>query len=191
MLDGFCYRSFGEQIRSNFPLPLDERLLNRVVQLTEENSKFLLILTEYVQFLFQHACVSSLYGPNSSLFIFGMPYALDTYPQFATHLSAIFSWNDRGSPMEVSDIEETIVVILSQNGPDQGRLRDRLASGQEITTTSMNELDEGMNLVVFNAQGFLRNDHFFSAPCVMVLDDSIFSYPDLKVSILTFHPEFP
>jgi hypothetical protein len=30
---------------------------------------------------------------------------------------------------------------------------------QEIVTISMNNPDEGINLVIFNAQGFLMNDH--------------------------------
>jgi hypothetical protein len=58
-----------------------------------------------------------------------------------------------------ADIEEIIVVILSQNGRYQGHLRARSDSVQEVATVSMNEPDKGINLVIFNADGLLMNDH--------------------------------
>jgi hypothetical protein len=57
-----------------------------------------------------------------------------------------------GLPISAGDIDEIIVVILCQNGPRQRCLRHRFDSVQEIGTLSMNEPDEGMNLVVFTVE---------------------------------------
>jgi hypothetical protein len=44
MAPRFCCNPFGDRIRENFPPPRDERLLNRIVQLSGSRSNFPLVL---------------------------------------------------------------------------------------------------------------------------------------------------
>jgi hypothetical protein len=84
---------------------------------------------------------------------------LDTYRQFTTTVSAVFSRNDRGLPRPHGDIEEIIDFILSQNTALPGYRRNRLDSLRQIGIVPINESDEEMNQAVFNAEGLLPNDH--------------------------------
>jgi hypothetical protein len=125
--------------------------------LTESDVNFLRILNWGLRPVFQHGCVSSLYGSTSNLFISCILYTCDIYRQFARPLYAIFSQNDRGLPIPTGDTEDIIAVILSQNGRHHGYLRDRLHSAQGIDTVSMNKREAGMSLVILNSEGFLVN----------------------------------
>jgi hypothetical protein len=126
---------------------MDERLLSRIVQLSESRPNFPRILDHDLRPVLQYIRISAFHGPASNLFISGVPYALTTYHQ------TIFSRNDRGLPIPPGEIEEIIVFILSQNRTLAGYLRDQLDSRREIGIVSMNDPDEGMNLAVFNAEG--------------------------------------
>jgi hypothetical protein len=138
---------------------MGKQLLNCIVQLTESNPNFPRILNRDLRPVLHHASVASPNGPASTLFISGIPYALDSYRQFSTPVYAVFSRGDAVSPVRDGNSEHIIAFILSQNETLQGYLRDRLDSIREIARVSMNESDEGMNLAIFNAEGLLLNDH--------------------------------
>jgi hypothetical protein len=91
------------------------------------------------------------------VFIYGIPYALDSYWQFITLLYAVFFRTQQRIPISPGGTEDIITSILSQNRILQDYLRDRLDSVREITTVAMDEPD-GMNLAIFNAERALLND---------------------------------
>jgi hypothetical protein len=74
----FCCNPFGDRIRDNLPPPMDEQLLNRIVQLSESRPNFPRILNHDLQPILQYTRISAPNGPASNLFISGVPYALDT-----------------------------------------------------------------------------------------------------------------
>jgi hypothetical protein len=94
-----------------------------------------------------------------TMFISGIPYALDCDRQFITPVCAIFFRTHRRIPTPPGGAEEIIAYILSRNRTRQGYLRDRLDSVREIATVATDEPDNGMNLAVFNAERVLLNDH--------------------------------
>jgi hypothetical protein len=142
---------------------MDERLLNRVVQLSESRPNFPLILNHDLRPVLQYHRISAPNGPASNLFISGVSYALDTYCQFTMPVYAVFSRNDRGLPMPPGEIEESVAFILSQNRTLACYLRDRLDSLREIGIVSANEPDEEMNLAVFSTEDLVLNDHQMEA----------------------------
>jgi hypothetical protein len=107
----------------------------------------------------EYICVSPRHGLVSNLFISGIPDALDPHRQFNAPDCAVFSWNDLVLFMPRDDIKVVIGFALSQNGILQNHLGDRFDSRQDITAVSMNETDQGMNLIVFNARGLVMGDH--------------------------------
>jgi hypothetical protein len=107
----------------------------------------------------QQARVSSPNAGASTLFISGIPYVLHSYWQFITPAYAIFFPTQQRIAMPLGGTEEIITSILSQNRTLQGCLRDRLDSVREIAIVTMDELDDGMNLALFNAEGALLDDH--------------------------------
>jgi hypothetical protein len=60
-------------------LPMDERSFNSMVQFTEANPYFPLALNQDLRPTFQPTDISSRSRPGSSLFISGIPYALNTF----------------------------------------------------------------------------------------------------------------
>jgi hypothetical protein len=120
----FHFKPFGDRIRGSLPLPIEERLFNRTVQLREANSTFLRILNRDLRPVFQHACVSFPYDFHSRLFISGIPNAFNTFSSFTMPLYAAFCWSDWGFPIPAGDIGKIIVVLFSPNGPHQGYLRN-------------------------------------------------------------------
>jgi hypothetical protein len=117
MTQAFGRKSSEEAICSNLPLPMDEQVRNCIGQFLEANSMSPRILNRDLRPVFENAFVSPPYSPLSNLCISEIRYALDIYHQFTILAYAVFSRNDRGLPMPTGDIEDTIDVILSQNGP--------------------------------------------------------------------------
>jgi hypothetical protein len=115
MFHEFRCRPFSDRIQSNLPRPLDQRLLDRIADLTDSDPNFPRILNYDLRPVIQHVCVSSPNGPTSSVFISGISYALDIYPQFITPVNAVFSRGRQSLPIPPGDIQETIKVILAQN----------------------------------------------------------------------------
>jgi hypothetical protein len=105
---------------------MDERLLNRIVQLSESRPNFPRILNHDLRPVLQYTRISAPDSPASNLFISGVPYALNPYRQFTTPVDAVFSLSDRCLPP--GEIEETLAFILSQNRILAGYLRDQLDS---------------------------------------------------------------
>jgi hypothetical protein len=138
---------------------MDEELLDPIVELTHSTPSFPRILNRNLRPVLQHTCISSPYGPASTVFISGVPYALDTYRQFTTPVYAVFSRCGRGLPIPAGDIQAIVASILSRNETLPGYLRDGLDSIRAIVSASMDEPGEGMNLVIFNAEGLLLNKH--------------------------------
>jgi hypothetical protein len=155
----FCCPPFGDRIRSNFPPPIDQRLLDRIVNLGDSNPNFPRLLNPDLGPVIHHAPVSSPIGPASNVFISGIPYALDPYCQFTIPVYAMFSRGQRGLPIALGDIQDIINVILAQNETLQDYLKDRLNSVRQIASVSMDTPDKGMNLAIFNADGIVRNDY--------------------------------
>jgi hypothetical protein len=116
-------------------------------------------LTRDWQPVLRYARVSSPNAKASNLFISGIPYALDTYPQFTNPVYPVFSRNDRGLQRPHGDIEAIIDFILCQNRNLRGYLRDRLDSLRQIGIVPMNESDKEMNLAVFDVERLFLNDH--------------------------------
>jgi hypothetical protein len=83
--------------------------------------------------------------------IFSSPgfHPLSIYIAKSPPICAIFSQNDQELPGPAGDTKEILLVILSQ-----AHLRDYFDSGHKSATFSMDEPDERMTLVVFNAQWF-------------------------------------
>jgi hypothetical protein len=76
-----------------------------------------------------------------------------SYRQFITPVYAVFFRIQQRIPIPPGCTEEIIVSTVSQNRTLQGYLRDRLDSVREIATVAMDEPDDGMNLVISNAEG--------------------------------------
>jgi hypothetical protein len=84
---------------------------------------------------------------------------LDSYWQFITPVYAVFSRTQQQISIPPGGTEEIIASILSQNRILHGYLRDRFDSVREIAIVTIDEPDDGMNLVFFNADGALLDDH--------------------------------
>jgi hypothetical protein len=80
-------------------------------------------------------------------------YALDSYRQFITPVYAVFFRTQQRISIPPDGTEEIVASILSQNRTLQGYLRDRSDSVREIAIVAVDEPDDGMNLVIFNAEG--------------------------------------
>jgi hypothetical protein len=132
---------------------MGRELLDHFVELTQSIPNFPGILNHDLQLVLQHVCVSSPNAGASTSFISGIPYVLDCYRQFITPVYAVFFRIEQRIPIPPGGTEEIIVSILSQNTTLQGYLRDQLDSVREIATVAMDEPDDRMNLVIFNAAG--------------------------------------
>jgi hypothetical protein len=138
---------------------MGRELLDHIVNLTQSIPNFPRILKHDLRPVLQHACVSSPNAGASNVFISGIPYALDSYRQFITPVYEIFFPTQQQISIPPGGTEEIIASIPSQNRALQGYLRDRLGSVREIATVAMDEPDDGMNLVIFNAEGALLDNH--------------------------------
>jgi hypothetical protein len=144
---------------------MDRGLLDHIVELTQSTPNFPWILNRDLRPVLQHGRVSSPNAGTSNVFISGIPYALNSYRQFITFVYAVFFRTQQRIPIPPGGTEEIIASILSQNGTLQGYLRDRLDSVREIDTVAMDQPDDGMNLVIFNAKGTLFDDHQLEVVC--------------------------
>jgi hypothetical protein len=114
----FCCQRFAHRISVNPPRPIDEQLLDRIVQFAYSHSTFPSILNCNSQPVLQHGCVSSLIASDSNLFISGILCALDSYRQFTTPLYAVFLRTHPRIAILPGDTEEILAFILSkQNVP--------------------------------------------------------------------------
>jgi hypothetical protein len=68
---------------------MDERLFNRIIQPTDANSNFSLILNRDLRPVYQYACESFSERFSSNLIISGIPYAVNTYRQFTAPVYAV------------------------------------------------------------------------------------------------------
>jgi hypothetical protein len=159
MTGKFCCHPFEQRIRSNLPPPMDEDLLQRIVELTRTKANFPRILNRDLRPVLHYASVSSPNAAHSNVFISGIPYGLDTYRQFTTPVYAVFCRKDQRLENHNNDIEQLIAYILHENKTLCRYLKQKLDVVREITTVSMNESDEGMNLAIFNAEGIALNHH--------------------------------
>jgi hypothetical protein len=78
---------------------MDQRLLDRIVDLTYSNPNFPRILNRDLRPVIQRACISSPNGRASNVFISGIPYALDADRPFTAPVYAVFSRGQRGLPI--------------------------------------------------------------------------------------------
>jgi hypothetical protein len=110
----FCCQRFAHRIGINPLPPIDEQLLDRMVQFAYSHSNFPSILNCDSRRVLQHGCVSSLIAGVSNMFISGILCALDSYRQFTTPLYPVFL---RTHPLIVilpGDTEEILAFILSK-----------------------------------------------------------------------------
>jgi hypothetical protein len=76
---GFCFKPFGEQIRSNLPRLLHEGSLNRIGYLTRPSPNLPRLMNRDLQPVLQHFHVCFPRGSGSNLFKSGIPFALDAF----------------------------------------------------------------------------------------------------------------
>jgi hypothetical protein len=89
-------------------------LLDHIVELTQSIPNFPLILNRDLRPVLRHARASSPNAGVSNVFISGIPYALDSYPQFITPVYAVFFGTQQRIPILSGGTEEIIASILSQ-----------------------------------------------------------------------------
>jgi hypothetical protein len=135
---------------------MDQQLANLMIELTELNPSFPRISNRDLRLIPSHAFVSSPNAPASNLLASGIRHVLDTDLEFTT---PAFSCDHQDLPIPLGDMHEIIAAILPQNETLQTCLRQRSNAVQEIATVSMNETNEAGNLVIFNEEGIILNDH--------------------------------
>jgi hypothetical protein len=90
MFHGFCCKPFAGRINNHLPPPMGRELLDHIVELTQSIPNFPRILNRDLRAVLQHARVSLPNAGASSVFISGIPSALDSYLRFITPVYAVF-----------------------------------------------------------------------------------------------------
>jgi hypothetical protein len=130
---------------------MGRELLDHIVELAQSIPNFPQILNRGLRPVLQHFRVSSPNSGAPSVFISGIPRALESYRQFITPVYAALFRTQQRIPIPPGGTKEIIISILSQNRILQGYLRHQLDSVREIAIVAMDEPDDGMNLTIFHA----------------------------------------
>jgi hypothetical protein len=95
----------------------------------------------------------SLRGPASTLFVSGMPYAVDGWGQFTSPVYAVFCrFQNEGVPDEDED-RALIAEFLRLNPTLSDYVRQLSERGREVARVNDALLDDGFNLVVVHDPG--------------------------------------
>jgi hypothetical protein len=102
----------------------------------------------------QNANISSPRGPASSIFITGIPYAVDTYRQFLTPVYAIYNAMDRNARQPAHLNARLIQEMICVTPTIQTFMKESIDLGNRIMDVSgVAPKDEGMNLAILNCDG--------------------------------------
>jgi hypothetical protein len=123
----------------------------------------------------QNAKITSPNGPASTVFISGIPYAVDIFRQFLSPVYAIFDRSERRLAFSGQDarVGKIVTDVLAANPVLRADVRERLRSAGEIAFPGMDKPDQGMNLAIFNADGGLCATHELEVAAHSILYDQL------------------
>jgi hypothetical protein len=147
---GFCCRPFDAVMREHLPHAMDPDILARIAAVVGRNVNFPRILNRDLRPVIQNSKINGPRGPGGTLFISGIPYALDTFRQFVTPVYAVFQDGEGGVERRGSESEFLIAAVLRQNPVLGEYLRGRVELRSSIGVVSVCDGDPGMNLAILN-----------------------------------------
>jgi hypothetical protein len=160
---GFCCRPIDGSMVEHLPHPMPESILNKIKVRMLGRLTFPRILNCWLRPVIQNARISSHQGSGSSVFITGIPYALDTFRQFETPVYAICHRADQGLPAISGDCNELIDEILKRNEVLRGYVRENIQRVENIAVASIVDPDEGTTLAIFNTSVGIGKPHEIEA----------------------------
>jgi hypothetical protein len=130
---------------------MDETVLNRIVQLTKSNPPFPWISNRDLRHVLRYASILSPNAVASNVCPSGIPSALDPYRPFDRGMHAVFSRSDRNLPACLNEIASIIAFMRDD-------LRERFDAIRKTAIVSRKELNQGLNLAIFNTKRILLNE---------------------------------
>jgi hypothetical protein len=157
ILGGFmrCCEGFSDEIQQNLPDPMPGNI-RRVIEEFTANGRpnFPRSLNANLRPVIQNAKISSPNAAASTIFLTGMPYAVDSFRQFLTPVYAIFNALDRESTGNEDVNSRLVRVILEHNETLRNHVRNRIDTAvQRMQVHLVGSADDGMNLAIMNADG--------------------------------------
>jgi hypothetical protein len=140
---------------------MDERILEAVEGASQCDANFARKMDRDLRPVIQNAKITSPNAPASTVFISGIPYAVDIFRQFLTPVYAIFDRFERRLAFSGQDarVGKIVTDVVAANRVLGAYVRERLRSAGEIAFPGKDEPDHGMNLAIFNANGGLCATH--------------------------------
>jgi hypothetical protein len=152
---GFCCRGFDDSMLDHLPQAMPMELVRKIVRATVDNPNFPRRLNSSLRPVLQHASVSAPQGAGSTVFITGIPYAVDALGQFQTTVYAIFCRNEGGELVQGLEVERLVDEMLSLNPTLRQYVRDRVDAVRRAAQVTIPELDNGFNFAIL-AEGSAR-----------------------------------
>jgi hypothetical protein len=161
MEKGFCCAPFGEAIKNHLPNAMTPWLRERVADLTNGKPNAARTLNRLLRPVIQNTDIHSPRGPGSTVFLNGIPYALDQFRQFHTPVYAVFINHEEHAAETSLEMREIIRYIIPRNPVLASHVSRRWERVQNVAI-SMAEPDQGMNLAILNADAPEENDDTIS-----------------------------
>jgi hypothetical protein len=120
----------------HLPHEMHRDILAQIVEGSHSRVNFPRILNRELRSVIQNAPISSPRGPGSSLFISGIPYAIDTFRQFVTLVNAVFQKGDSVFTERSGTDEWLIGVILRYNPALRDYIRTSLSNQKSEAVVS-------------------------------------------------------
>jgi hypothetical protein len=152
---GFCCRGFQRSILNHLPPPMPMGLVRKIVRATGHSPNFPRTLNASLRPVLQHASVSAPQGGGSTLFITGIPYAVNAMGQFQTTVYAIFCRNEDRDSLRSPEVARLIDEMLTLNPTLRQYVRDRVDAVRRAAQVTIPDLDEGFNFAIL-AEGSTR-----------------------------------
>jgi hypothetical protein len=132
---------------------MPQRLLQRIMVQLTGNANFARWLNQHMRPLMHNAHMRSPRGPASTLFVTGMPYAVDAWGQFSSPVYAVFCRFQNEGVADEDEERAIIAEFLLLNPTLSEYVREMSERGREVARVHGALLDDGFNLVVVHAPG--------------------------------------
>jgi hypothetical protein len=120
----------------------------RIQEQTSADANFARKLNCALRPVIQNTSVGAPDGPASTLFITGIPYAVDCFGQFETTVDAVFRKNDDPGRFRPGLIAEMIDQLLTLNPTLRDYLRERVNAVRQTAMATIPEMDDSFNLAI-------------------------------------------
>jgi hypothetical protein len=152
---GFCCRGVEDLMVDHFPQAMPVELVRKIVRARVDSPNFPRRLNSSLRPVLQHASVSAAQGAGSTVFVTGIPYAVDALGQFQTTVCAIFCRNEGGQSVRGLEMWRLVDEMLSLNPTLRQYVSDRVDAVRRAAQVTIPELDDGFKFGIL-AEGLAR-----------------------------------